>query len=92
MPSEKKRSNKQVEMIKKYKAVFTTDVGKEVLYDIMKSGFMLNAEYKGDPSEVVFREGARSIPTRILNLLKIDEGKYQNFLEERRQEEENYEY
>ena len=93
MPQKKKAvANKQVQLAISYRAFFSTLDGKKILYDLMKAGFFLSSEYNGDPYEIVFREGARSMVSRILKLTKTDPGKLADFIKQREEEEESNEF
>jgi hypothetical protein len=65
-------SDKQVDLAIDYKAVFTSEEGERVLFDLMKNNFMLAPTYTKEIHEMALREGARNAVLRILSILKVD--------------------
>lgn len=64
---ERTREQEQRDRIIKYKRVFGSTEGKEVLYDILNRCFILNT-HKGD----AFSEGKRAVALDILNNCNIN--------------------
>lgn len=81
-----KNEDKIIAQVIDYKDTFSTEKGKRVLWDMIQASGMLKPHYSGDPNEVVFREGARSIVVRILNLLGTNPAKLHDFIEKRRED------
>ena len=68
-----KRHKKQLDRIIQYKAVFGTEEGKKVLYDLMASHHVVSpVMVKGDSHDTAFKEGERNVVLRIMSILKID--------------------
>jgi hypothetical protein len=66
-----------------YKKTFSTDEGKMVLMDLVKSsGMMASSFVANDPYATAFNEGARSIVVRLIDTIQIDPEKYIKMLEE----------
>lgn len=55
-----------------YKEVFTTDLGKRVLYDLMLNSNMLQSSFNSDPLLMAMKEGERNVCLRILKLVDVD--------------------
>ena len=68
--NESAKYNKRVGML--YKKVFSTPEGKEVLADLIMTGYVLEST-EGD----LLKEGARKAILRILTLLNYDASKFQ---------------
>jgi len=79
----KKDSKKIADMMIKYRKVFSSDDGKEVLKDLMKVAHVLDCTYySGDPHETAYREGERSIVLRILKTINTDPEQVLKMLEQ----------
>lgn len=57
-----------------YKAVFASDEGRAVLYDMMNAHHFLKPALtsKNDPIEAAFNEGQRNVILRILTYVNMD--------------------
>tara|TARA_Y100000356_G_C11042294_1_gene174238 strand:+ start:185 stop:451 length:267 start_codon:yes stop_codon:yes gene_type:complete len=64
--------NKQVDLAIDYKAVFSTEEGERVLFDLMKNNFMLAPTFTSCVHEMALREGSRNAILRILSILKVN--------------------
>ena len=60
-----------------YKEIFSTEAGKEVLDDLMKSNYFFTSTQTGDSHETAFNEGRRSVILAILNYVSLDIEKIQ---------------
>jgi hypothetical protein len=68
-----KKYRKPLDRIIHYKAVFGSEEGKKVLYDLMKAHHVMSpVMVKGDPYDTAFMEGERNVVLRIISLLKLD--------------------
>ncbi len=63
---------KKAEKIRKYRELFSTDFGKEVLHDLCKSCHVYHSTFDNNPQEMAYREGERSVVLRILRTINID--------------------
>lgn len=69
---EKSRAKSQLEMIEKYRTVFNTPVGREVLNDMALASGAITSSFDVNPQLMAFNEGARSFFLRILETLETD--------------------
>jgi len=81
---------KQADLIADYKAVFKTEAGKRVVYDLMKKGHFMHTSFTGKDNECAFREGERNIVNYILLMMKQDIQKVKEEIERQEQEELDY--
>ena len=81
MAKEKSQARKSLEKISKYKQVFGSNDGMDVLYDLMQTHHMLGSTFDGDTTKLIFREGERNVILRILKILKMDAKTLQERLE-----------
>lgn len=72
---ETKKMKEQRERMIRFKRVFSTEEGQEVLYHLMNTFHILQT-HKGDP----FAEGQRSVVLHILNQAKINIEAYDKLL------------
>ena len=63
--------DKQVDLAIDYKAVFSTEEGERVLFDLMNNNFMLAPTFTSCVHEMALREGSRNAILRILSILKV---------------------
>ena len=63
---------KQASLVVDYHAVFHTEKGRKVLYDLMEKNFVLAPTFCDNPTEMAMREGMRNSVLRIMAILKID--------------------
>lgn len=74
--------------ITEYQEVFGSDVGKRILYDLMKRFHILGPSYViGDSQSTSYNEGQRSVVLHLMNQMMIDPEKLME--EIRRQEDGN---
>lgn len=84
------KRKRQVDRVVDYQAVFNTEVGKRVLYDLVKHHNVLNSTFDKDPHVHAFKEGERNTVLRILTLLKVDPVQLDQLIEKGRAIEESY--
>jgi len=78
----KTKAKRSLASMHQYQKVFGTHEGKKVLWDLMKSGGILqSSRVPGDPYGTAFNEGARSIVLGILNKVKTNPEKLEKILE-----------
>lgn len=63
---------KRAEKIRKYRELFNSDSGKEILHDLAKSCHVYASTFDQNPQEMAYREGERSVVLRILRTINID--------------------
>lgn len=66
------RLKSQIEMIEKYKTVFNSPVGQEVLVDLAKASGAFTSSFDVDANVMAYAEGAKSFFLRILSTLNTD--------------------
>lgn len=67
-----KKRNKKVDQALDYQATFATAEGERVLYDLMKTHYVMGTTFTADQNVMALKEGERNVVLRILHLLKID--------------------
>lgn len=75
--------------VQDYKNVFESESGKNILYDLMKSGFFLNATFSDNIYEMAYREGRRSVILNIIGALNMDIKTLEKEIRERSTNERN---
>ncbi len=65
-----------------YKELFSTEVGREVLEDLMKNNFLWTSTQTSDPHETAFNEGRRSVILAILNYVSLDADRIQTMMKQ----------
>ena len=70
-------NNKEKRRRSSYQEIFNSEVGKEVLDDLMKSNYFFTSTQTGDSHESAFNEGRRSVILAILNYVSLDIEKIQ---------------
>jgi len=83
-------TEKYLENVRRYKAVFETEKGKEVLWDLMKAGGYTSSTFNENPYIAAHNEGARTMVIRIINLLEMDESKLKTMMSEQRKNPYDY--
>lgn len=63
---------KKLDQVANYQFVFNSEEGKKVLYDMMKTHYVIGSTFSKDPYEMALKEGERNTVLRILSILKID--------------------
>ena len=66
------KADAQVDLVIDYKAVFNSEDGQRVLFDLMKNNYMLAPTYTSSLHEMALREGSRNAILRILSILKVE--------------------
>ena len=72
--TERKLTDEEIEIKNKYKVLFNTPVGREVLKDLAKRCYVDKAYYRpGEPIEIMIqRDGQRMVILKILKMCDID--------------------
>ena len=65
-----------------YKEIFSTEVGREVLEDLMKNNFIWTSTITNDLQETAFNEGRRSVVLAILNYVSLDADRIQTMMKQ----------
>lgn len=80
-----KTDQRNLDLLRDYKAVFESEKGKRVLWDIMKAGFFLRSTVAGpgEDATTARNEGQRELVVYILSQLSKDEKKIYDFIMER---------
>ena len=65
-----------------YKEIFSTEVGREVLEDLMKNNFFWTSTITNDLQETSFNEGRRSVILAILNYVSLDADRIQTMMKQ----------
>lgn len=86
-----KRENKLTDLIKDYHEVFASEAGKRVLYDLLKKGHILHANYNGNTNDMLFRDGERNIVLYIMTQINTDPQKLTELIKRGQSYEEKYE-
>lgn len=66
------KESKKVRLVKAYRELFSSDEGLEVLHDLCKACNVYTSTFDGNPHEMAYKEGARSVILRIMRTLEID--------------------
>ncbi len=66
------KESKRVKLIKTYRSVFHAEDGLEVLHDLCKACHVYHSTFDGNPHEMAYKEGARSVILRIMKTIEID--------------------
>lgn len=85
-------NDKYLETIKLYKSVFDSENGKKVLWDLMKVSGYTTTNFDENPYKTAYNEGARSMVTRVINLVEMDASKIKTMLDEHRKADEYERY
>lgn len=80
MSDERTPEEKEIDRIAKYKRVFASPEGEEILRDMMLRYYMVSGTYFHEPHHMYFREGARSVISDILEIMEVDPHKYREML------------
>lgn len=67
-----RRKRDRADLVICYQSIFSTDQGKAVLYDLMKSCHVFDHSVTEDPHETAFNEGQRSVVLRIMKLMDVN--------------------
>ena len=63
---------KKLDQVACYQAIFSSEDGKKVLYDLMRTHYIISSTFSKDPYETALKEGERNTVLRILSILIID--------------------
>lgn len=87
-----KAQNHKKLILDAYYEVFSTEKGKVVLHDLMKSCFVMNDPFEpGHPDQTAHNLGRQSVLKRILLTLNTDPEEYQKFMDAINKEGNRYE-
>ena len=76
------KRHKRADLVRAYKNVFSTEEGKLVLHDLMKTFHILQSTMDANPNEVAYKEGERSVVLRILRTINTDPNELEKILNE----------
>lgn len=78
-----KSGTKKAQTMSAYIDLFKSDLGQDVLKDLIKSTFFLNTTHvPGDPYTTAFNEGQRALVSRILRTSNINYAKLTQMMEQ----------
>lgn len=75
-------NQKKLDTLNAYKAVFGTEDGMAVLYDMMKTSSMFGTTFDQNPYQAAFNEGRRSFCTQLVQMLQLDEKKLRQHMQQ----------
>jgi hypothetical protein len=76
------KRHKKADLIRAYKNTFSSDEGKLVLHDLMKTFHVLHSTMDSNANEVMYKEGERSVVLRILRTINTDANELEKILNE----------
>ena len=78
-----KSGTKKAQTMSAYIDLFKSDLGQDVLKDLIKSTFFLNTTHvPGDPYTTAFNQGQRALVSRILRASNINYAKLTQMMEQ----------
>ncbi len=77
-----KSRSKRGELLLKYRSVFNSKEGREVLADMCRTFHVFNSTMGENPQETAYNEGARSVVLRILKTINTDPEQLEELLRE----------
>jgi len=77
-----KQRRRSLASVSNYQVTFTSDVGKRVLWDLMKLCNVTASSFELDPNMTAFNEGKRSVALHILQKLNTDVKHLETIIEE----------
>jgi len=86
-----KKEKKIVETINHYKETFTSEVGKKVLIDLIKSTNVMGTSFDIDPNQTAFNEGQKAVVLRILRTIETDPAQLIELINKAGQSEDSWE-
>lgn len=91
MKDDIKRARKQISIIASYKEVFSSELGRKVLLDLMKDNHMGSSTFVEDKSDLsAFHQGERNVILKILHRMKTNTEQLLKNLEEAAKEATEY--
>jgi len=84
------KDSKEIDLIHDYKAVFKSERGKTVIYDLMKKCNMLSTSFNGDINKTIYNEGRRSVMLYILSVIDSDPEALKKHMEDSLHEDDIY--
>ena len=85
-----KRGQRKLDILTSYQAVFDSEAGKAVLYDMMKTNGMFTTTFNENPYTMAFLEGRRSFIADLLVLLGKDVNSIHKAMKEQEEIEKMY--
>ncbi len=85
-----KAHDKQLKKITAYQEVFNSEMGKIVLYDLMKAHYMLSSSFDENVTQHARKEGERNVVLRILATLQVDATELAKKYKDLREKEDAY--
>lgn len=76
------KESKKVKLIKAYRELFSSNEGLEVLHDLSKSCNVYTSTFDGNPHEMAYKEGARSVILRIMRTIEMDPFELQKMIKQ----------
>lgn len=87
---EGKKTQRKLDILKSYQAVFDSPHGKEVLHDMMKTNGMFSTTFNENPYTMAYLEGRRSFIADLLVLLDKDVNQIHKAMREQEEIEKLY--
>lgn len=73
----------RTQRLKDYRKLFSSDVGKRVLNDLIAQHYVMSSTYvRGDALDMAFREGQRNVILRIMSVMNYDAEKVDKMIKE----------
>jgi hypothetical protein len=76
-----RRVRRAAARVRAYKEVFSTELGKKVLHDLMRVHGVMRA-HPADPQAMALKEGERLVVLRILKLMETDPSQFLERIED----------
>lgn len=89
-PKVNKRSQAAGKTINAYRRLFSTEDGKLVLEDLMKSNFLGRTAIGNDTHHTYYNEGARDLVLRILHTCNLQEKQIEMMINEMNKQTDEY--
>ena len=84
------RSQRKIDILKAYQTIFDSPMGKEVLFDMMKTNGMLTTTFNENPYTMAYLEGRRSFVNDLIALLNKDINQMYKIIKEQEEIEKMY--
>jgi len=85
-----KKGQRKLDILSSYQAIFETEAGKAVLYDMMKTNGMFSSTFNENPHTMAYLEGRRSFIADLLVLLGKDVNNIHKLMKEQEEIEKMY--
>lgn len=63
---------KKLDQVAAYQALFSSEDGKKVLYDLIKTHHIISPTFSKNELEFALKEGERNVVLRILQIIKVN--------------------